>query len=81
MPQPDDPFHSLYAANHARLRRFFVRIVGSIEADDLTQVTFAKAAAALPRFRGDAQSSTWLYRIAANVARTGCAVDRRKKLR
>jgi RNA polymerase sigma-70 factor (ECF subfamily) len=27
-----------------------------------------KAARALPKFRGDAQISTWLYRIAANVA-------------
>jgi RNA polymerase sigma-70 factor, ECF subfamily len=68
MSQPTDPFRSLYATNHERVRRFLVRIAGSTEAEDLTQVTFAKAAAALPQFRGDAQSSTWLYRIAANVA-------------
>jgi RNA polymerase sigma-70 factor (ECF subfamily) len=34
----------------------------------LTQTVFAKAAKGLPTFRGDAQTSTWLYRIAANVA-------------
>jgi RNA polymerase sigma-70 factor (ECF subfamily) len=44
------------------------RLVGSQEAEDLTQTVFAKAARALPTFRGDAEASTWLYRIAANVA-------------
>jgi len=29
---------------------------------------FAKATRALPQFRGDARTSTWLHRIAANVA-------------
>ena len=68
MTQGVDPFRSLYDANHERIRRFFARIAGSAEAEDLTQVTFAKAAVALPQFRGEAQTSTWLYRIAANVA-------------
>ncbi len=43
-------------------------MVGHQEAEDLTQTVFAKAAKALPEFRGEAQTSTWLYRIAANVA-------------
>ena len=34
----------------------------------MTQTVFTKAAKALPTFRGDAETSTWLYRIAANVA-------------
>lgn len=63
-----DPFRALYDANHQRVRRLLARIAGPQEADDLAQVVFAKAARALPRFRGDAQTSTWLYRIAANVA-------------
>jgi RNA polymerase sigma-70 factor (ECF subfamily) len=58
---------SLFNANHARVHALLVRIVGPQEAEDLTQVVFAKAAEALPRFRGQAQPSTWLYRIAANV--------------
>jgi len=37
-------------------------------ADDLAQETFLKAYNALPSFRGDAKFSTWLYRIAFNVA-------------
>lgn len=68
MTKTVDPFRSLYGANHERIRGFLARIVGSVEAEDLTQVTFAKAAPALARFRGEARTSTWLYRIAANVA-------------
>ena len=63
-----DPFRTLYDANHQRVRGLLVRIVGPQDAEDLAQLVFAKAAKALPSFRGDAQTSTWLYRIAANVA-------------
>jgi RNA polymerase sigma-70 factor (ECF subfamily) len=68
MTHAGDAFRSLYDANHARVRRTLARIVGPQEAEDLTQTVFAKAAKALPTFRGDADSSTWLHRIAANVA-------------
>jgi RNA polymerase sigma factor (sigma-70 family) len=37
-------------------------------ADDLAQETFIKAYAALPAFRAEAKFSTWLYRIAFNIA-------------
>jgi len=63
-----DPFRLLHDANHERVRRFLVRLVGPQEAEDLTQTVFAKAAKGLPGFRGEAQTSTWLRRIAANVA-------------
>ncbi len=63
-----DPFRALYDANHERVRRILARYVGPQDADDLTQTVFAKAAKALPGFRGDAEASTWLHRIAANVA-------------
>jgi RNA polymerase sigma-70 factor (ECF subfamily) len=63
-----DPFRTLYDANHDRVHRLLERLVGPQEAEDLTQIVFAKATRALPQFRGDAQASTWLYRIAANVA-------------
>lgn len=68
MTHAGDAFRSLYDVNHARVRRTLARIVGPQEAEDLTQTVFAKAAKALPTFRGDADSSTWLHRIAANVA-------------
>ena len=60
-------FRSLFDANHSRVRALLARIVGPQEAEDLTQVVFAKAAEALPSFHGQAQPSTWLYRIAPNV--------------
>jgi RNA polymerase sigma-70 factor, ECF subfamily len=63
-----DPFRKIYDENQPRIRRLLVRLVGPQEAEDLTQTVFAKAAAALPSFRGDAEISTWLYRIATNVA-------------
>jgi len=62
-----DRFRTLYDANHDRVHRLLGRIAGPLDAEDLTQIVFAKAATALPRFRGDALASTWLYRIAANV--------------
>jgi RNA polymerase sigma-70 factor (ECF subfamily) len=63
-----DRFRTLYDANHDRVHRLLGRMAGPHDAEDLTQIVFAKAATALPRFRGDALASTWLYRIAANVA-------------
>ena len=66
--QTADPFRTLYDANHQRVRRMLARIVGAQDAEDLTQTVFAKAARSLPEFRGEAESSTWLHRIAANVA-------------
>jgi RNA polymerase sigma-70 factor, ECF subfamily len=68
MKRAADPFRTLYEANHGRVRGLLARVVGPQEAEDLTQVVFAKAAKGLPSFRGDAETSTWLYRIAANVA-------------
>jgi RNA polymerase sigma-70 factor, ECF subfamily len=68
MAQAADVFRTLYDANHERVRRVLARLVGPQDAEDLTQAVFAKAAKALPTFRGDADASTWLHRIAANVA-------------
>jgi|SRR5271166_1860532 len=63
-----DPFRAIYDANHERVRRLLARIVGPQDSEDLTQTVFAKAAKGLLTFRGAAETSTWLYRIAANVA-------------
>jgi RNA polymerase sigma-70 factor (ECF subfamily) len=63
-----DPFRTIYDANHERVRRMLARMVGPQDAEDLTQAVFANAAKALRTFRGDAEVSTWLHRIAANVA-------------
>ena len=39
------------------------------DAEEVTQDTFVRAYRALGRFRGDASLSTWLHRIATNLAR------------
>jgi RNA polymerase sigma-70 factor (ECF subfamily) len=49
------------------------------DVDDIVQELFLRAWKGLPRFRGDAQFSTWLYRITANCAAT--QLGRRKKHR
>jgi RNA polymerase sigma-70 factor, ECF subfamily len=65
--QPD-AFRALYDANERRIRSLLTRMAGPQNAEDLEQITFAKAAQALPDFRGDASVATWLHRLAANVA-------------
>lgn len=55
---------------HTPLSQFLERMVGEPEtALDLTQETFLKMIRALPRYRPRAKFSTWLYTIAANLAR------------
>lgn len=45
------------------------------DAEDLAQESFLKVFRALPSFKGDAQFSTWLYRIVTNT----CLDERRKR--
>ncbi|MEM8593584.1 MAG: RNA polymerase sigma factor RpoE [Pseudomonadota bacterium] len=48
------------------------------EAQDITQEAFIKAYRALPKFRGDSQFYTWLYRIAINTAKNHLVSRKRK---
>lgn len=47
------------------------------EARDVCQETFLRAYRALPRFRGQAKFSSWLYRIALNLCRDWMRRERR----
>lgn len=47
------------------------------DAEDIAQEALVRAWRALPRFRGDAGFSTWLYRIVTNVALS--SVSRRRE--
>ena len=49
------------------------------DARDVVQESYLRAWKGLPRFRGDAEFSTWMYRITANTAYT--AVKRRRRHR
>jgi len=61
-------FSSLYAEFHPKVLRYLTRLVGESDAEDLAQEVFVKAGRSLAGFRGEAQVSTWLYRIATNLA-------------
>ena len=65
---------NLIAAAQAGDRAAFdelVRLTGNEEdARDVAQEAYLRAYRGLRRFRGDAQFSTWLYRITANCAAT-----------
>lgn len=58
-----------------RYQRMVFTIVSKIvtnteDAEDITQEVFIKIYQSLPKFRGDSEFSTWLYRIAYNTAIT-----------
>lgn len=57
------------------------RLVGSPEdAEDLAQDALLRALQALPRFRGDSEISTWLYRITVNTWKDRVRSERRRGL-
>ena len=59
-----------------------LRITGSREdAEDCVQEAFLRAFGALRRFRGEAAFSTWLYRVAVNVANDATRRRRGQPLR
>jgi RNA polymerase sigma-70 factor (ECF subfamily) len=61
-------FQQVHDAFRPRLLRYLTRLVGPAEAEDLAQEVFLRANLSLDTFRGEAQLSTWLYRIASNAA-------------
>ena len=61
-------FQRVYDEFQPRIRRYLARLGRPGEADDLSQETFARVSQALAGFRGEAALSTWIYRIATNVA-------------
>ena len=60
---------------HAIVARF---IRDSDEVRDVVQEAFIKAYRALPKFRGDSQFYTWLYRIAVNTAKNSLVARSRR---
>jgi RNA polymerase sigma factor (sigma-70 family) len=68
-------FRLLYRRHQVRVRQIIYQLGDPISLDDLVQEVFLRAWKGLPKFRQNSQFSTWLYRIAWNVAS-----DRRQTL-
>lgn len=66
-----DAFDALVRATYAESYTLAYRLTGNEEdARDVVQESYLRAFRGLKRFRGDAQFTTWLYRITANCAST-----------
>ena len=64
-------FDELVRATYAEAYTLAFRLTGNEEdARDVVQEAYLRAYKGLKKFRGDAQFTTWLYRITANCAST-----------
>jgi len=61
-------FSEIYEDFHEKISRYLERLVGKNHAEDLTQEVFLKISKGLENFRAQSSISTWVYRIATNVA-------------
>lgn len=76
-----DAFEELVRLHTPQLYRLLARMLGSTTAaEDVAQECFIRAWRALPKFRGDARFSTWLYRIALNEGNRHMARESRREL-
>jgi RNA polymerase sigma-70 factor, ECF subfamily len=72
-PLSDDParipdLDALYRAHAATVGHWIARLAGpNADVEDLVHETFLVARKKLPKFRGEAKVTTWLYRIAERV--------------
>jgi RNA polymerase sigma-70 factor, ECF subfamily len=70
MAGQDTALNDLMARHSAPVFHFLCRMVGNEDdANDLAQETFARVFRARANFRRNGKFSTWLYTIAANLAR------------
>ncbi|MBP2635193.1 MAG: sigW [Firmicutes bacterium] len=67
-------FDEIYETYWSRIHRYVERMIGSHEAEDLTQEIFIKVGNTVESFRNEAQLSTWIYKIATNTV-----IDRMRK--
>src|SRR5678815_3190454 len=71
-------FERLYRTHVNRVFSLCTRMCGSkVRGEELTQDVFVRAWEKLPQFRGDAQFSTWIHRVAVNIVLT----DRKNEAR
>src|SRR5947209_10854459 len=60
-------FERLYRTHVARIHGLARRMLGSGEADEVTQDIFVRTWQKLGQFRGESAFGTWLHRLAVNV--------------
>jgi len=68
MADSEFDFQKIHDDFRPRILRYLMRMVGEEEAEDLTQDVFARVDRAWKSFRGESKLSTWVYKIATNVA-------------
>ena len=72
-------FERLYRAHVPRIHSLARRMLGSRDADEVTQDIFVRTWQKLRLFRGESAFSTWLHRLAVNVVierRRSWAIER-----
>jgi RNA polymerase sigma-70 factor, ECF subfamily len=68
VPNNDLDFEQVYAMFQPKIYRYLTRLIGTIEAEDLTQEVFIRVDNSLNTLRNQSQISTWIYKIATNAA-------------
>jgi RNA polymerase sigma-70 factor (ECF subfamily) len=74
-------FERLYRTHVARIHSLTRRMLGTSDADEVTQDIFVRTWQKLGQFRGESAFSTWLHRLAINVVierRRSFAVQRER---
>ena len=74
-------FERLYRTHVARIHSLTRRMLGTHEADEVTQDIFVRTWQKLGQFRGESAFSTWLHRLAINVVierRRSFAIQRQR---
>jgi RNA polymerase sigma-70 factor (ECF subfamily) len=75
-----DALDALVQATYPDTYTLAYRLTGNEDdARDVVQEAYLRAYRGLPRFRGDAQFTTWLYRITVNCASTALHTRRRTR--
>jgi len=72
-------FQRIHESFRPRVLRYLTRLVGERDAEDLAQTVMLKVSGGLQGFRGDSSLSTWIYRIATNVAMDRLRVPEREQ--
>jgi len=63
-------FNEIFVKHRGDVTRLVFRVIGrSADVEDVVQDVFVHVYRSLPKFRGEAKFSTWLYRLTLNVAR------------